>query len=79
VHVVVVEAGQQRAAGGVDDDVGVSPGRVTDRGDDAVGAVDVDQAAVDLGAPDQQRRRVQRQASTGTSAIAAAISASGSS
>ena len=75
---VVVQAGQQRAAGGVDDDVGARrrhrPTWVT--------------------APPAQRTSTRRpatsasrissvgavgQASTGTSAIAAAISASGSS
>ena len=76
---MVVEAGQQRTATGIDDDVCAVRCTCTDRRHHAADAVDVDQSAVDLRSTDQQRRRVQRQASTGTSAIAAAISASGSS
>ncbi len=76
---VVVEPGQQGPAVGVDDDIGAGGNAVADRDHHPADAVDVDQPAVDLGPADQQRRRDQRQASTGTSAIAAAISASGSS
>jgi hypothetical protein len=72
-----VQSGEQRPAGGVDDDVG-GRGHRPDVGDGAARAAHVDALARDLGVADQQRRGIG-QASTGTSAIAAAISASGSS
>ena len=77
VHVVVVEPRQQGAAAGIDVDVGARRHRA-EVGDDAIVAAHVDAPTVDVGVAQQQRRRCG-QASTGTSAIAAAISSSGSS
>ncbi len=78
VDVVVVETRQHGAAGDVHDGV-APPAPRPDVGDEAVRAAHVDEAAVAELRVAQQDGGRRGQASTGTSAIAAAIASSGSS
>ena len=79
---VVVQAGKQGATSRLDRQIGAGAQRA-DGLDDTPRTADVDAATLDLRVADDQRRcggqDAAGQATTGTSAIAAAISASGSS